>query len=290
MDDDETNPECRWLYHYTTSSGLIGIVANRSIWATDARFLNDAQELQYGRQALCEALHNEIHPLRSDPEYPFEPDMKAQARVYGDLAELLEPRDGTQPQTGAHTAYVASFSAQRRRLSQWRAYGTDGYCLRFERELLTKSLPDLSEFAQIAYGPAAISPMAVLAMKEFRRLTDKTHPLFPALSRFGLTAETLYYPEALAALATVKHEAFVEEDEWRLVVVGRPGNAADEKFRSGPLGLTPYIDVTFPVDALTAVDVAPGPNQNLRTIAARMLLDSMSMNHVHVRADLAPLR
>ncbi|KQV50324.1 hypothetical protein ASC95_13135 [Pelomonas sp. Root1217] len=33
------------LFHYTTSAGLLGIVQSGSIWATEARYLNDATEL-----------------------------------------------------------------------------------------------------------------------------------------------------------------------------------------------------------------------------------------------------
>jgi hypothetical protein len=35
----------RELYHYTGLDGLVGIVTDRAIWATDARYLNDASEL-----------------------------------------------------------------------------------------------------------------------------------------------------------------------------------------------------------------------------------------------------
>jgi hypothetical protein len=36
------------LYHYTTATGLNGIVRSRSIWASHYRFLNDATEFRYG--------------------------------------------------------------------------------------------------------------------------------------------------------------------------------------------------------------------------------------------------
>ena len=35
------------LYHYTSPSGLAGIVERTQLWATDVRFLNDSQELKY---------------------------------------------------------------------------------------------------------------------------------------------------------------------------------------------------------------------------------------------------
>jgi hypothetical protein len=32
------------LFHYTTAAGLLGILNSSTLWATDLRFLNDAQE------------------------------------------------------------------------------------------------------------------------------------------------------------------------------------------------------------------------------------------------------
>jgi hypothetical protein len=34
------------LFHYTTASGLLGIVETKTLWATQANFLNDAAECQ----------------------------------------------------------------------------------------------------------------------------------------------------------------------------------------------------------------------------------------------------
>ena len=36
------------LYHYTDAKGLEGIITKKVIWASDYRFLNDANELNYG--------------------------------------------------------------------------------------------------------------------------------------------------------------------------------------------------------------------------------------------------
>lgn len=34
----------RTLYHYTSDSGLLGIIETKSIWATNVRYLNDSKE------------------------------------------------------------------------------------------------------------------------------------------------------------------------------------------------------------------------------------------------------
>ena len=35
------------LYHYTTFTGLLGIVRSRSLWASDVRYMNDSAELRH---------------------------------------------------------------------------------------------------------------------------------------------------------------------------------------------------------------------------------------------------
>jgi hypothetical protein len=42
------------LYHYTRRAGLLGILSDRAIWASSARHLNDAHELEVGLEALVQ--------------------------------------------------------------------------------------------------------------------------------------------------------------------------------------------------------------------------------------------
>jgi hypothetical protein len=48
------------IFHYTTATGLLGILQKFTLWASDLRFLNDAQEAVYAlpafaSQATCSA-------------------------------------------------------------------------------------------------------------------------------------------------------------------------------------------------------------------------------------------
>ena len=44
------------LYHYTTQDGLLGILRDRELWATDIRFFNDSKELQLVLDAAARRL------------------------------------------------------------------------------------------------------------------------------------------------------------------------------------------------------------------------------------------
>ena len=87
----------------------------------------------------------------------------------------------------------------------------------------------------------------------------------------------------LPALAGIKHPAFKEEHEWRLVVVT---DQQRPRFRPGPLGVTPYISLGYPTEAIAEVVVGPGPEQELREQGARLLAGE----GVSVRSSDAPFR
>lgn len=44
------------LYHYTSVTGLQGILQSNRLWATAAYFMNDSSEIEYGCQLVRQAL------------------------------------------------------------------------------------------------------------------------------------------------------------------------------------------------------------------------------------------
>jgi hypothetical protein len=95
----------------------------------------------------------------------------------------------------------------------------------------------------------------------------------------------------LPALAGIKHEAFSEEKEWRLIGRGSTGEI-DVAFRTGPLGVTPYVNLELPEDALATVIVGPGQNEELRRQGVERLLGESGYGHddVHVQLPKSPFR
>ena len=56
-----TEPER--IYHYTDAGGLLGIVKNKCLWASDVWFMNDAREALYGVDVIERAL-NLLTPMQ----------------------------------------------------------------------------------------------------------------------------------------------------------------------------------------------------------------------------------
>jgi hypothetical protein len=52
------------LFHYTSATGLRGILQSLSLWASDLRFLNDAQEAIYALDLVVDAVRNIDNPVK----------------------------------------------------------------------------------------------------------------------------------------------------------------------------------------------------------------------------------
>jgi len=111
------------LWHYTDAGGLLGIVQDELLWATDTRFLNDATELHYGLDLARDSLRG----------YAAHAGLKLNTVRF--LTGLADPDQADVPGfLRAHLdIYVTCFCQDGDLLSQWRAYaGRDsagGYAL-----------------------------------------------------------------------------------------------------------------------------------------------------------------
>lgn len=138
------------LMHYTTSSGLAGIVFSGCVWATNAAALNDSQEIIHFFDTrlvdiIREEVANAINELVKNPRIAqkIESDGgsdKVAAAQTGIVTDLLR-----EAMLLFHQPHIFSLSAitnDRVRdnglLSQWRGYGPDGgYALVFDSNAKT---------------------------------------------------------------------------------------------------------------------------------------------------------
>lgn len=111
------------LYHYTTQSGILGIVKNKEIWATHTQYLNDQREY--------------LHALGIVRE-----EIEAIMRVTNDSQHkaLLEDMAADVEGIESMNVCVSSFSEDKDSLPQWRAYSgaASGFAIGFSRKLLAQ--------------------------------------------------------------------------------------------------------------------------------------------------------
>lgn len=208
--------------------------------------------------------------------------------------------------------YVSCFCEQGDLLSQWRGYGASGgFAIGFSRRALAKLCPIerdapvlvspaessavgpqlvrrlqgnggepiAVDLAPIDYGASAVTSMIAEVLEAITPRQPRGHP--------GVTGYFQVQNLILPALAKVKDDAFEEEREWRLIIVGPP---AEVRFRSGSLGIIPYTTVPFDLTAIEEVVIGPGPHMELREQGVARLLAAAGVAGVTITRSQAPFR
>jgi hypothetical protein len=117
------------LWHYTDAGGLLGIVRDGYLRATQLSFMNDAKEYMHGNELLLGEVQTASRQAFGDP---------LQHKLLADMESMLKL---TSPET-AWPYFVACFSAKRNSLNQWRAYGRGegGFSIGLDRAQLERTV------------------------------------------------------------------------------------------------------------------------------------------------------
>jgi Protein of unknown function (DUF2971) len=193
-------------------------------------YLNDSRELLEGADRLVSEAARALADPTPNPSTVRASWLEIHRALGGD-AKVQMPEQGP---------FVACSCSEGDLVGQWRGYSSgSGYAIGFSGA----GLRDLAE----SVGGSLIAVMY-------------DHPYPRDASLFNGAALTVgesgsHLIPAPTAPARFKHPAFREEREWRLVVPASGPSAVepkpDVKFRSGTLGVTPYLEIGFGMDAIT---------------------------------------
>ncbi len=246
------------LFHYTTGTGLKGILQDKCLWATDFRFTNDGSELKYAEKVLVEEFKKEV-PKLFEAQGNAPPTMIKEAfiKMVNEVGSLLgfSDLDGSYGWLAQETVlkyhnklfckcyegiYLTSFCIHTDRdiyhdglLSQWKGYGT--YAIEFDREKL-KLLNNNKHFvhSQVYYptkNSHGLIPDCIERLKEsvpfiFKFMADVNLNDDPEamLDDYKATPEISkkidqYVEDFALCKALIKHPGFHEECEYRFVVL-----------------------------------------------------------------------
>lgn len=200
------------LYQYTDSCALQGMKKENELWATGWRFLNDENEYMYGFELLKKHL-------------------KKNGNKYNKLRSFIEDVDKMKvAQDIEMLGGICCFSENGDLLSQWRGYGK-GYnsvSIGFNMHKLSHYLTDSPQgpfLGKVIYDEVRQNKILDVLLTRINEKCDKP--------TFGDVAAALYF-----VLLFFKEECWKEEAEWRLLSFGKNN---DIKFRTGNLGLIPYL-------------------------------------------------
>lgn len=277
------------LYHYTSLQGFQGIIETRGLWASDTRFLNDAEEMRHGAALVGEVVAHRRNRTK----------ITAFANVLDQVHDyVLSPDRGS---------LIACFSRERDSLEQWRGYGLPGgICIGFGG-FMTGNKTRQPARAPMFYGPSML-PRAVLY--------DRRSKYVMALSIIGrfeheYELDRIAMPDYWPAdhdenyvneiggwlryiTAGLKHPSFAQEAEVRVVI---PQDDYDRygglKFRPSALGLIPYVNTGGQMDGLldiSSVLIGPSARQDLVAQSVRTFLDYHGYDDVTVEQSVVPFR
>lgn len=275
-----------FVYHYTSTAGLMGILSSKKVWLTDAGFLNDTEELTYGARRTAVRLREQAVKQKGLTS------QKNSDYVISTLQSIADSIERINEPNTARFEFpsVACFSMSRDDLSQWRGYASDGYCVAFHRESLrTHMVPDgvvlgagqnIPMLMDISYGNDA----EVLIDEQISLMISALHDHGPGAAPSGVENYYLIKQLIVPILVLIKHPAFAMEREVRMYLI----NPGSTKFRASKLGPVPYTQVGFEKEAVAEVMVAPGSNAERRAQAAQVFLDAHNYASVHVTSSTAP--
>jgi hypothetical protein len=251
------------LYHYTDTVGLLSMLSDGHVWATESRYMNDPREFVHGAELIMEVLEKRL-AAKPHPSLVFLKD-----EVADQIKEKMQNM----------RIFFVSFCTKGDLLSQWRGYGDrgGGYALGFRSDLL--------------FGPkdeGEDAPMRVLRRIVYNRTEQRR---LVALWLDAIVAANnvpaLFWSFFSEILICFKDYAYREEGEWRLVQFGRFQAGPESwsypvSFRQRRGQLIPYADLNLSksqgayAGKLPIGDIVYGPTQDPERSdkALRLLLES----------------
>lgn len=285
------------LHHYTDAFGVHGIISSNSLWATATQFSNDLSEIQHAVSVATEIIEETWGSKRNIN--PWE-------KV---LTEHLVQLFAT-PLHSFGQPFIVSFCEDGDLLSQWRAYGgTSRFALAFSAltkggkvQVICKN-GFRTTVKRVVYDPDKQRAQLRFVLENLIKLVNGFS--FSTTSPKGTLAHVelsvLLILEMTDWACAVKHRAFSEEKEWRIItypkgatLVGtRPKNYEGVSVRPTPKLLLPYMILEPPPKKrlpLSEIQCGPSQFQEQSARALNILLLEHGYKHLPVTFSEVPLR
>ena len=223
------------LIHYTNLEALVSIIETQTLRLTDARYLNDTQEMKEGFDYIGKQIKLSEYAQSTD-KY-----LKQAHRIFeNEFNNFATFSEREEP------AFLCSFSSSSDLLSQWRSYGM--FAIEFEPTYIQYSNFNILECKYTDEDKERLAQERVSqAICEIAQLVS--------LGEFGENYLAVI-DEVQKFNASLKHMSFHEEKEFRHVE-SVSANSQNIKFRADNNLLKPYIDKSFCLESVKAIHVGP---------------------------------
>lgn len=270
------------LWHYTSGEALVSILDSKTLRASNIKHMNDAAEWKYARSQLGSMLLEKKRVGTGEP--------------VGDLSDQVSRfvYDALDSTTMEREVFVLSLSAKEDDLSQWRGYASGGgYAIRIDWGKIVSLYPEGITLARVLYGEEGLE--SVQSFADLSRWVMGNEILHASGSLTESRRDFLsgaILEEWLSQASRVKHPAFKDEDEWRIVV------RADESssWRRGAVArngyIRSYIEMPWksPSDCpISEIMCGPRADRELGIDSVRQMIEGLGYE-IKVSGSYTPLR
>ena len=277
---EDMRPELAWppsfdvppiLYHYTTAAGLLGILGEQALWATDCEFLNDSSEVSYGLRLADSTLKELI--LNGESRQALRKQI---------LADRMRFRPGIKP-------FAICFCKRGDLLSQWHGYaGGAGYAIGLSGAGVAAATSDTNtvlcpiEYEENRQREIIVAQFEAAAIAVEEVTSDCQSPEETGIVICTMSSLMLHRAAILASM--FKDPVFRGEEEWRVVRhCSWDQHGEDVQFRVRDAVIVPYLSVKLrnpQTGLLPIVQVVLGP-----TVDERLGRRSIQTLLKHRRSD-----
>ena len=246
--------EAESIYHYTSPSGLLGILDKKKLWFTDSDFLNDSSENKYFHDIFSSVIPEE---KSSDINKNF----GLKSYIISSLHAGIYGHPKLTYNRKQEFRYLASFSINNDNLSLWNYYTKTpakvGYCFGIELKTFIGSIKtDDSQrllHGKVIYNRKLQESVLSDMMKEYTAIYKTLCHTYQRNYLFERLEDNIVYFSMF-----MKSEAFASENEYRIAIITiSDSEKQDVLYRESGGVLLPFIEKQFDVNSIKRIGVSP---------------------------------
>lgn len=285
------------LYHYTSQEGLLGMLKTKKLWMTNILYLNDSSEYTHALDMVKSELENRIKNLPPvDGVWSALGEDEKKHVVYSELLTLY----GSTYLIQLTQVYVFSLSMEGDDLGQWRGYcpKEGGFCVEFETGAIERVIKN-GKLVPCVYLPKEKNQIIEKNFTDAEAYFKPANQLFTVCKKQmkeddHKIIEALHNVKLAEIFASLKHESFKNEKEYRIIRSGPKVKPEDKRYRKGNSMLIPYVEEEILNSEgklpISKIIVGPTPHPALSKLAVENFLESNGYQNIKVQISEIPYR
>ena len=273
-------------FHYTSPSGLLGILANKNIWFSDCDYLNDTSESDYFLKLSSTVFGSNVSS-RVAENLSFRSYLIAMFHSNNDdCGRRSFSREGER-------RYVLSMSVNEDTLPLWNNYtktvDSTGYNIGFDIEKLTNSI-SLTNNQKLLIG-------RVIYVKDYQKelLQELLSDYLLIYEKYRHSYQRKYLYEAiedniLVYSVFMKDAAFKCEDEFRVAIFEKGDVSSDLAYREKSGAFMPYIKKSIDLKSISSVMISPTTRTDFVKRSVVRMSNYFGLEDLEIKNSSIPLR